>query len=132
MTSVANTVKAIGILRGAAFDEGQANAIVEAWQCLGEDLATKRDVEQLRETMEAGFQQVDQRFQQVDQRFQQIDQRFQQVEQRFARTDQRIDDRFEQMKTEMRASGNDLLLKGLAGVALIFGLVTGAFRLLGI
>ncbi len=59
------------------------------------DVATKADVENLRQEMDRRFDEMDRRFEQVDQRFAQIDQRFEQVDQRFADVNGRLDRLFQ-------------------------------------
>jgi ABC-type phosphate transport system auxiliary subunit len=91
-------------LRDAGYTEAQAEALVEAQssvfqEMLDSTLATKDDLRQLRheivgeirEEMDARFQQVDARFKDIDARFGEVDRRFQGVETRLGSLENRVD-----------------------------------------
>jgi ABC-type phosphate transport system auxiliary subunit len=91
-------------LRDAGYTETQAEALVEAQssvfqEMLDSTLATKDDLRQLRheivgeirEEMDARFQQVDARFKDIDARFGEVDRRFQGVETRLGSLENRVD-----------------------------------------
>ena len=59
------------------------------------DIATRADIENLRQEMNRRFEQVDQRFEQIDRRFEQVDQRFEQIDRRFAAVNGRLDRLFQ-------------------------------------
>lgn len=75
-----------------------ASALFEHLPPAREDVATVRQVEDLRAEMEQRFDLMEQRFDRIDERFDQIDERFARIEgrferigERFARTDGRLD-----------------------------------------
>ncbi len=66
------------------------------------DIATKADVEDLRQDMHRRFDEMDRRFQQIDQRFEHVDQRFIQMEERFIQMEKRflgMEHRFDEMES---------------------------------
>lgn len=68
------------------------------------DFATKQDIENLKVTFDARFEQVDARFDHMEARFEMVDARFNRVDARFNRVDARLnrsDERFEQILSEI-------------------------------
>ena len=124
-------------LRDAGYTETQAEALVEAQssvfqEMLDSTLATKDDLRQLRheivgeirEEMDARFQQVDARFAQVDGRFKEIDARFGEVDRRF----HGIETRLGSLENRVDKLGLQLTVR-LGGMIMIsLGIMLAAMR----
>lgn len=68
------------------------------------DVATKGDLDHLREIMDLRFDRIDQRFEMMEHRFEMIDHRFEMIERRFEMIDGRfgdVDRRFGEIETRM-------------------------------
>ncbi|WP_339056511.1 hypothetical protein [Candidatus Regiella endosymbiont of Tuberolachnus salignus] len=102
--AVFDTLKFVKILTAKGIPVEQAEAFSDAVleSHAASDVATKRDLDDLRKDMDAGFEKTDAqiasvrkdmdvRFEQVDMRFEQVDKRFEQVDKRFEQVDKRFD-----------------------------------------
>jgi DNA repair exonuclease SbcCD ATPase subunit len=80
------------------FSDAQADAIVDIFTDVDEQVATKGDIERLDSKIESLEDRMDQRFEALEER---MDQRFAEVDQRFESLEVRMDQRFESLRTEM-------------------------------
>lgn len=59
------------------------------------DRWTDERLDDLKDSVDAGFRRVDEQFDKVDQRFEKVDERFEKVDQRFDRLEEKLDRRFD-------------------------------------
>lgn len=87
------TMRSIGKLKQAGFEEGQTRAMAEFVEELvdGAVRPIVLGMDRRFGEVDLRFNQIDQRFEEVDQRFKEVDQRFEQVDQRFGEIGQRLE-----------------------------------------
>jgi len=59
------------------------------------DRWTDERLDDLKDSVDAGFRRVDERFESVDKRFDKVDERFNKIDERFDRLEEKLDRRFE-------------------------------------
>ena len=101
-----STMRRIGKLKQAGFEEGQTRAMAEFVEELVDGT-----VRPIVLSMDQRFGEVDLRLNQIDLRFEQVDSRFEQVDSRFEQVDSRfeqVDSRFEQVDQQLTQANKRL------------------------
>ena len=101
MSYLIDTAKAIRRIEATGLANEQAEAIVEIFSSASEQLATKADIDHLRNETNARFDGIDARFDGIDARFEGIDARFEGIDARFDGINARLDSIDDKIETAM-------------------------------